>query len=164
MELSFLGVFFCCCSSFTIMNSEINCIAIIGKQNNPLFIKNFSTSHPDLKYHYIAHTSIDVIEERVSNGPKNLDLYLGLLYAMEDLAVYGYITNTRVKLVVVVSVTDGIIRDADMKSLFRKIHSAYVSNVCNPFYNMDAQKPIQSKAFSQAIETIGLNARTTLEI
>lgn len=23
----------------------------------------------------------------VSNGPKNLDLYLGLLYAMEDLAV-----------------------------------------------------------------------------
>jgi hypothetical protein len=30
---------------------------------------------------------------------------------------YGYITNTRVKLVVVVSVTDGIIRDADMKAV-----------------------------------------------
>ncbi|KAL9547231.1 hypothetical protein MBANPS3_006265 [Mucor bainieri] len=83
---------------------------------------------------------------------------------MEDLAVYGYITNTRVKLVVVVSVTDGIIRDADMKALFRKIHAAYVSNVCNPFYNVDSQKSISSKAFSQAIETIGINARTTLEI
>ncbi|KAG1081155.1 hypothetical protein G6F42_023053 [Rhizopus arrhizus] len=83
---------------------------------------------------------------------------------MEDLAVYGYITNTRVKLVVVVSVTDGIIRDADMKALFRKIHSAYVSNVCNPFYNVDSQKCINSKAFSQAIETIGINARTTLDI
>lgn len=30
---------------------------------------------------------------------------------------YGYITNTRVKLVVVVSVTEGIIRDADMKAV-----------------------------------------------
>ncbi|RUS18797.1 trafficking protein particle complex subunit 2-like protein [Endogone sp. FLAS-F59071] len=65
---------------------EVNCIAIIGKQNNPLYIKNFSATHPDLKYHYIAHTSIDVIEERVINI-KTPDVYLGLLYAMEDLAV-----------------------------------------------------------------------------
>ncbi|KAI9262766.1 Sedlin [Sporodiniella umbellata] len=142
------------------MSSEINCIALIGKQNNPLFIKNFSTSHPDLKYHYIAHTSIDVIEERVSSGPKYLDLYLGLLYAMEDLAVYGYITNTRVKIIAVASVTDGIIRDADMKSLFRKIHNAYVANVCNPFYNIDSQKSIQSKTFAKTIEAIGSSART----
>ncbi|CAO3702463.1 unnamed protein product [Rhizopus stolonifer] len=132
------------------MSSEINCIALIGKQY-------FS---PNLKYHYIAHTFIDVIEERVSNGPKNLDLYLGLLYAMEDLAVYGYITNTRVKIIAVASVTDGIIRDADMKSLFRKIHQAYVTNVCNPFYNIDSQKSITSKVFSQTIESIGSSART----
>lgn len=30
---------------------------------------------------------------------------------------YGYVTNTRVKIIAVVSVTDGIIRDADMKSV-----------------------------------------------
>ncbi|CAO3693266.1 unnamed protein product [Rhizopus microsporus] len=82
---------------------------------------------------------------------------------MEDLAVYGYITNTRVKIIAVVSVTDGIIRDADMKALFRKIHSAYVANVCNPFYNVDSQKPITSKSFTKAIESIGMSART-LEI
>jgi hypothetical protein len=33
-------------------------------KNDPLYIKNYSSSHPDLKYHYIAHTAIDVIEER----------------------------------------------------------------------------------------------------
>ncbi|KAI9020126.1 Sedlin [Phycomyces nitens] len=148
------------------MSSEINCIALIGKQNNPLYIKNFSNTHPDLKYHYIAHTSIDVIEERVSNGPKNLDLYIGLLYAMEDLAVYGYITNTRVKCVVVVSVTDCVIRDADMKLIFQKVHTAYVNQVCNPFYNLDSQKPLTSKAFIRAIDAIGLTkpTRTTLDI
>jgi hypothetical protein len=41
-------------------------------KNNPLYIKNFSTSHPDLKYHYIAHTSCDVIEERGLNLRTNL--------------------------------------------------------------------------------------------
>ncbi|KAI7865467.1 Sedlin [Spinellus fusiger] len=149
------------------MSSDINCIALIGKQNTPLYIKNFSNTHPDLKYHYIVHTSIDVIEERVTNGPKNLDLYIGLLYAMEDLAVYGYITNTRVKCVVVVSVSDCVIRDADMKAqIFKRVHTAYASQVCNPFYNLDSQKPLSSKAFVKAIDAIGFNKGTqsTLDI
>ncbi|RIB16515.1 Sedlin [Gigaspora rosea] len=124
-------------------NIKIQCIAIIGKMNNPLYIKNFSTTHPDLKYHYIAHTSIDVIEERVSTSPEASDTYLGLLYAMEDLAVYGYLTNTRVKFVVVLSVPDAVIKNSDMKS------------VCNPFYNLDGKKSIVSKRFITAIDAIG---------
>ncbi|CAG8445925.1 6164_t:CDS:2 [Scutellospora calospora] len=98
-------------------NIKIQCISIIGKMNNPLYIKNFSTTHPDLKYHYIAHTSVDVIEERVSTSPEASDTYLGLLYAMEDLAVYGYLTNTRVKFVVVLSVPDAVIKNSDMKNV-----------------------------------------------
>lgn len=50
-----------------------------------------------------------------------------------------------------------------LQQLFRKIHSAYVANVCNPFYNVDSQKPITSKSFTKAIESIGMSART-LEI
>ncbi|KAF7723509.1 Trafficking protein particle complex subunit 2-like protein [Apophysomyces ossiformis] len=85
---------------------------------------------------------------------------------MEDLAVYGYITNTRVKFIVVVSITDGIIRDADMKAIFRTIHSAYVSQVCNPFYAVDSQRAVNSKAFIRAIDAIGLraNSRSALDI
>ncbi|PKC16387.1 Sedlin [Rhizophagus irregularis] len=128
-------------------NIKIQSIAIIGKQNNPLYIKNFSLSHPDLKYHYIAHTSCDVIEERA-------DTYLGLLYAMEDLDVYGYITNTRVKFVVVLSVTDAI-KNTDMKNLFKRIHNAYINQVCNPFYNLDGKRSIVSKRFVAAIDAIG---------
>ncbi|GES85075.1 trafficking protein particle complex subunit 2-like protein [Rhizophagus clarus] len=123
-------------------NIKIQSIAIIGKQNNPLYIKNFSASHPDLKYHYIAHTSCDVIEERVGTaGPEAADTYLGLLYAMEDLDVYGYMTNTRVKFVVVLSVTNAI-RNTEMKNLFKRIHNAYINQVCNPFYNLDAHKEV----------------------
>ncbi|CAG8724469.1 14912_t:CDS:2, partial [Acaulospora morrowiae] len=113
------------------------------------------TTHPDLKYHYIAHTSCDVIEERISTGPESADTYLGLLYAMEDLAVYGYLTNTRVKFVVVLSVPDAVIKNSDMKNIFRKIHTAYINQVCNPFYNIDGKKSIVSKRFVAAIDTIG---------
>ncbi|CAG8483216.1 13006_t:CDS:2 [Rhizophagus irregularis] len=109
-------------------NIKIQSIAIIGKQNNPLYIKNFSLSHPDLKYHYIAHTSCDVIEERVGAvGSEAADTYLGLLYAMEDLDV--------VKFVVVLSVTDAI-KNTDMKNVYGK-------------------RSIVSKRFVAAIDAIG---------
>ncbi|KNC98983.1 uncharacterized protein SPPG_09330 [Spizellomyces punctatus DAOM BR117] len=136
------------------MNFSVNCIAIIGKLNNPLYIKNFSQSHQDLKYHYIAHTSIDIIEERISAAAKHTDQYLGLLYAMEDLAVFGYITNTRIKFILVISLADVIIKDQDMKNLFRRIHNAYVNLVSNPFYDPDSKKPIVSTRFEQAMREI----------
>ncbi|CAG8456168.1 283_t:CDS:2 [Diversispora eburnea] len=97
-------------------NIKIQCIAIIGKMNNPLYIKNFTDTHPDLKYHYIAHTSIDVIEERI---------------------------------------LDAVIKNTDMKNIFRKIHTAYINQVCNPFYNLDGKKSIVSKKFIAAIDSIG---------
>ncbi|RIA88630.1 Sedlin [Glomus cerebriforme] len=140
-------------------NINIQSIAIIGKQNNPLYIKNFSKSHPDLKFHYIAHTSCDVIEERAGiAGSETADTYLGLLYVMEDLAVYGYITNTKVKFVVVLLVPDTVIKNTDMKNLFKKIHNVYINQVCNPFYNLDGKKSIISKRFIASIDAIGITS------
>lgn len=45
----------------------INCVALIGKSNQPLFINTFNHSHDEqqtLKFHYIAHVSTDIIEQR----------------------------------------------------------------------------------------------------
>ncbi|KAG0295697.1 hypothetical protein BGZ96_011164 [Linnemannia gamsii] len=134
-------------------NINISCIAIIGKQNNPLFIKNFNPSHADLKYHYIAHTSCDVMEERATM--KAQDMYLGVLFSMEDLSVYGYMTNTKIKFITVLTVPDVIIKDLDMKNIFRRIHAAYVNHASNPFYEIDSEKMIKSKKFEQEIEAIG---------
>lgn len=62
------------------MAAAVSCIAVIGRQNNPLFLKSFppvvaggvaSLSKPkpfadmqDLKFHYVVHTSLDMIEEK----------------------------------------------------------------------------------------------------
>ena len=63
----------------------------ISFQNFPLFIKTIPTEN-ELKFYYTVHTSLDVVEEKVSAVGKNTndlrELYLGLLYPTEDYKVY----------------------------------------------------------------------------
>lgn len=44
---------------------QLQAVAFISPQNHPILIRSFNAKkNGDLKYHYIAHTSLDVIEER----------------------------------------------------------------------------------------------------
>ena len=119
-----------------------------------MYIKSFVPSSA-LKHHFVAHTACDIIEERVSIANKNHELYLGLLYAMEDLAVFGYVTNTSIKFVIMAkaSAVDTVIKDQDIKSIFRRIHSGYLQLVMNPFYDptMDSIL-IKDKRFIRNLE------------
>ena len=59
---------------------RLNAAAYISPQNYPILVRNFtSTKQDDLKYHYVAHTSLDVIEERRTvlsiRTPSNLSLH-----------------------------------------------------------------------------------------
>lgn len=42
---------------------RLNAVALISPQNHPILIRTFQKGD-ELKYHYVAHTSLDVIEER----------------------------------------------------------------------------------------------------
>ncbi|GAA5820057.1 hypothetical protein JCM11251_005465 [Rhodosporidiobolus azoricus] len=139
------------------------CIAVLGKHGNPLFLQSYSTrrgGQADLKWHYAAHTSLDFFEEREQPAAKTTESYLGLLYAMEDYAVYGYQTNTRVKFVLALALADAVIRDVDVKTIFRAIHNSYISYISNPFSNAETDNPaalaapIRSKKFAQAMDGI----------
>lgn len=60
-------------------------------QNYPLYIRSIPTEN-ELKFHYTVHTSLDVVDEKISAMGKALvdqrELYLGLLYPTEDYKVY----------------------------------------------------------------------------
>lgn len=60
-------------------------------QNYPLYIRSVPTQS-ELKFHYTVHTSLDVVEEKISAVGKAMadqrELYLGLLYPTEDYKVY----------------------------------------------------------------------------
>ncbi len=40
------------------------CVAVVGKQNNPLYIQAFGED--ELKFHFIIHTSLDVVDEKMT--------------------------------------------------------------------------------------------------
>lgn len=107
-------------------------------------IRTFAQPRADeLKYHYIAHTSLDVVEERIAaaNAAKSTECYLSLLYTMEDVAVYGYVTPLRVKIIIALALTDTVVRDADVISIFRALHTAYRLSLANPF--LKANTPLE---------------------
>lgn len=128
------------------------CVAVIGKENYPLFIKAISSEN-ELKFYYTVHTSLDVVEEKISSVGKNAndmrELYLGLLYPTEDYKVYGYVTNTKMKFVIVVESSNTTLRDNEIRSMFRKLHNAYVDMLCNPFYVPGEN--VTSKSFEKVV-------------
>ena len=79
------------------------CIAILDRNSTPL---KLMTNDPtkEVNFHYIVHTSLDVISERCSSNTPSVavnvksvettrDQYLGILYSTEQHKVFGYITN-----------------------------------------------------------------------
>uniref|UniRef100_A0A674E5M1 Trafficking protein particle complex subunit 2-like protein n=1 Tax=Salmo trutta TaxID=8032 RepID=A0A674E5M1_SALTR len=105
------------------------CIAVIAKENYPLFIRSVPVQN-ELKFHYTVHTSLDVVEEKISAVGKAMadqrELYLGLLYPTED------------------------------QKMFRKLHNSFTDVMCNPFYNPG--DTIQSKAFDSMVSAMMVQA------
>ncbi|KAF8558775.1 Sedlin [Imleria badia] len=119
---------------------RLNAVAFISPQNHPILVRTFQKGQ-ELKYHYVAHTSLDVIEERSqppsSTTSKPTDGYLGLLYAMDDVAAYGYVTPLKVKIVLALALTDAVVRDAEVIMTFKAMHMALYQAVSNPFLKLD---------------------------
>ncbi|XP_077233052.1 SNARE-like superfamily protein [Tasmannia lanceolata] len=139
-------------------------VAVVGHQNNPLYLQSFTEADDALKLHHIVHCSLDVIDERVNNpkktGPTLNETFLGLLYPAENYKVYGYLTNTKVKFILVT--TDLEARDADVRNFFRRFHSVYVDAVSNPFHVPG--KKITSTTFAERVSTIVKSFGSTVAI
>eukprot|EP00053_Salpingoeca_punica_P005571 m.55322 g.55322 ORF g.55322 m.55322 type:complete len:137 (+) comp13304_c0_seq4:108-518(+) len=129
----------------------VSCVAVVGMNNNPLFVK--SVGEEALKFQYMVHTSLDIVEEKTLTVKTDevVDAYLGMLYPYDEYRVYGFVTNTKVKFMVVIDELQQM-RDSDMRTLFRQIHDAYIRAVCSPFYRSGSA--ITSPAFSKTITTL----------
>jgi len=131
-----------------------SCVAVIGKENSPLYIACVQPEQ-ELGYHYSLHTSLDVIEEKLSStnkGNEHRDLYLGVLYCTEHQKVFGYVTNTKIKFVIIVDTSNANLRDNETRQMFRKLHIAYTNVMSNPFYVPSTK--INSNKFSAVASTI----------
>jgi hypothetical protein len=97
-------------------------------QNAPLYSKSFGVDSDaavlpgqqseETQFLFMAHAALDVFEEKTSAAPAPgmaSDLYLGLLYPTDTYQVFGYVTNTKTKLIVITD--DADVKDLDVKSV-----------------------------------------------
>ncbi|KPJ03034.1 PREDICTED: trafficking protein particle complex subunit 2-like protein [Papilio xuthus] len=150
------------------------CVAVIGKDNSPLYIGgvgNDTNTDNELSRQWLVHTALDALEERLATTNTNTansasnasrtdlrDLYLGLLYSTDTHKIYGYVTNTRIKLVLVTSSTSpsgSNIRDAEVRTALRRLHALYADAICNPFHLPGEQ--ITSSKFDRQVKNLLLN-------
>ncbi|XP_012868075.1 PREDICTED: trafficking protein particle complex subunit 2-like protein [Dipodomys ordii] len=71
---------------------------------------------------------------------------------LNRLCRYGYVTNSKVKFVMVVDSSNTALRDNEIRSMFRKLHNSYTDVMCNPFYNPGDR--IQSRAFDNMVTSM----------
>ncbi|ETV80797.1 hypothetical protein H257_06273 [Aphanomyces astaci] len=134
----------------------IACVAIVGANNNPLFVRAYAEDD-DLSFHYVAHIALDIVEERVKQSKD--DMYLGFLGPVEDFRVYGYVTNTLVKLLAIVQ--DTPMKESDMRAFFSVMHNLYVNAMSNPFAVLGER--IASAKFDRQVTSLVLQHNQTQE-
>ncbi|KAK9457173.1 Sedlin, N-terminal conserved region-domain-containing protein, partial [Dipodascopsis uninucleata] len=156
------------------MPTKIYLVALMGRENNPLYVKSFQSDQlpiegitddasavgalesrvaardVDLRYEFLAHISLDVFAARLPH--KTADSDFGLLFVQDGIALYGWMTNTGVK--IVLGFSSGEVVGSEIRGIFRAIHFAYISLACNPFYSIDERKPINSRKFELSIRRI----------
>ncbi|CAH8584916.1 unnamed protein product [Heterobilharzia americana] len=149
------------------------CVVVISDTNQLLYLRTAECSDP-LFYHFKAHSALDVIEDKLSRRTASgthdqLEQYLGLLYPMEDHRIYGYVTNTKIKFIMIFeshilssqSSQSGLqthTRDVDIRAMFQRLHSAYVNLVCSPFYKpgtpIQPDKQAAASRFDRCISSL----------
>jgi trafficking protein particle complex subunit 2 len=147
-------------------NTRIACVAIISRQNGPLYLKVFKEvagalprrpeERIEMQMQEVIYNSLDVVEERISSlkstPMRDNDGFLGCLAVVGPLSLYGFVTNTNQKFIFALKSGGSDYRDTTVKMLFRKLHMAVVSVLLNPFTSLD--EPIKSAAFEARVEEI----------
>ncbi|KAK4687731.1 trafficking protein particle complex subunit 2, partial [Tremellales sp. Uapishka_1] len=127
-------------ASIPIVPLHLTSIAILSPTNAPLYVHSFTSPEDELRHYHLSHAAVDVVEERIvmtSTPTKPADSYLGLLFCMEDMAFYGFQTNTKLRMVLSIALVDALIKDSDIISIFRAIHHLLLDTISNPFLALD---------------------------
>ncbi|KAJ8608487.1 hypothetical protein CTAYLR_005725 [Chrysophaeum taylorii] len=126
-------------------------VAVIGKKNEPLYLRLFDEYQTkELYFQSLVFVSLDVIDECVERKAMQQDMYLGFLCPIDEYQIYGYMTNSMIKFVVVLADVHRL-QDFELRDFFQKVHAAYVEYLLNPFAPLDGDK-IKSARFDAAIE------------
>ena len=157
------------------MEPVIACVAFVGHDSAPLFFRAFppaSSADDELKLHLAVFSALDAVDERVparrlpaeprpagagAGGGAGGGAFLNLLLPVEDFKVFGYVTATSVKILVIVK--DVLLREDRVRELFVRLHAAYADAVASPFAPVGSA-PLELPALGAAVDAV-VAAHTT---
>lgn len=164
------------------IDKKIQFVSLISRNDVPLYIQSFDIGPMDsenpqnaekyLKYNFLSHMALDVfaspsaasLREQQQDMEENGGAIL--LFIQDDIMVYGYETNTGLKIVVGLGSADTTLQKASedgstaqtseasdiktpiesspaatkkpstLKDLFYQLHKCYIHIICNPFTNL----------------------------
>ena len=147
-----------------IVSMSIDCVAIIGDSNCPLYLATYpKLDSADLQHRFqlIVYSSLDIIDAWVKNRKSgNVDnnngdnQFVGYLCSIEHFKIFGYVTNTSLKfLVVVKDEVDSLrIPFEQVRNFFVSLHDLYIEALYNPFYKIGM--PLTSDRFAKKTNSL----------
>lgn len=147
----------------------VSLVAIIGKRDEPLFFWTEESEEESLALKQLSHGALDVIEERleaakaVDDSKGAFDLFLGQLMTSGDYEIFGFISNTKIKVIVICGVMYNSIADDNsprsnkqsMRNFMTTLYGFYVSDAMNPLQSLS--DPCRSETFSNKVATAARN-------
>ncbi|XGW17906.1 hypothetical protein V3C99_002480 [Haemonchus contortus] len=91
------------------------------------------------------HCSLDIVDEK---AVKANEMFLGHLYTDQKYKSFGFITNTGVRMILVLEANNLEWKDFDIRTLFKRFHNLYCNAISNPFHTFGEE--IRSKSLLDA--------------
>ena len=127
------------CRTFPSRESLTRPPALVAAQNNPLYVQRLD-GEPGLDLHFVVHSSLDALEERAADASPDEPLC-----SVEEYAVYGMVTATNIKVVLVLDAEpERAPLHGSARAFLQALYSLYVDCASNPFFKMDSALDVDS--------------------
>lgn len=152
----------------------IKFVAFISRNDKPLYLQSFEPeidANSFLKYNFLSHMALDIFASPASlqlkEQQKVSDSDALLLFIQDGVSVYGYESNTNLKIIIGLGVENSersntqsapiSERKATLNTLISQIHKTYLRAICNPFTNITGDNEttlLQSEKFDNEIKKL----------
>ncbi|ODV59495.1 Tca17p [Ascoidea rubescens DSM 1968] len=141
-------------------DSGNNATDIFGEELNTISLIQERKANEFLKYNFLSNMALDIFLSNFFSDSSSNDKASGfsnsntskLLFVQDGISVYGYESNTGLKIVIGTSSNE--ISNKNLDLLFKNIHKAYLGLICNPFQSLDEKSLVTSKNFEAKIKCI----------
>lgn len=145
--------------SWMTSKSPIVAVCFVNRNDSPLYFKAFSGgSEESVRMQLACYASLDMADERAngvqiagasssSSDAPTRDPFLGLLMPVDEQKVFGYLTSTGIRILIVVR--DVLLREDRVRELFKGLHKLYADAISSPFAETDTR--LSSPMFEEGV-------------